>query len=98
MRRKSKNHASKITGIDTGPPTLVNVNTDIQNQLQKAISTLTENLSNGDINNMITEQQNNKQQQQSVDISPWLTSHIDKLIKQTSTISRYIITIYFNLI
>ena len=42
LRRKNKNHASKITEIDTGPPTLVNVNTYIQNQLQKATSTTIE--------------------------------------------------------
>ena len=95
LRRKSKNHSSKISGIDTGPPTLVNMNPTGLDNLSKALATLTENILNkGDFNLENIQNSTDVLEQQKIsmeppkpkepEISPLLTMQIDKLLKQSA--------------
>lgn len=95
LRRKSKNHSSKISGIDTGPPTLVNMNPTGLDNLSKALATLTENILNkGDFNLENLQNSTDVLEQQKIsmeppkpkepEISPLLTMQIDKLLKQSA--------------
>lgn len=94
LRRKSKNHSSKISGIDTGPPTLVNMNPTGLDNLSKALATLTENILNKGDFNLENLQNSDVLEQQKVameppkpkepEISPLLTMQIDKLLKQSA--------------